>query len=219
MERAGRSRQGRDKGRKKRTERSRKSLSCWFKLGQGATDLEPKGQSGSSSQTSLVLRQGPRGSTLQHRRVRRQPETLGSGSSGLAPASVSPQHSTQTHGPLPSRSSFPSLGSHGHSQVLWRRPRRPRPEVALTRSLTFAVWSSARDGDAGSGPRAGLLGAGNHRVAVKKRANALPAGLAHGHEAWFLRGPAPAPFASLPGTRRRNDPGPACPAKLQMPAR
>ena len=129
MQRAGRSRQGRDKGRKKRTERSRKSLSCWFKLGQGATDLEPKGQSGSSSQTSLVLRQGPRGSTLQHRRVRRQPETLGSGSSGLAPASVSPQHSTQTHGPLPSRSSFPSLGSHGHSQVLWRRPRRPRPDV------------------------------------------------------------------------------------------
>lgn len=28
---------------KKRTERSRKSLSCWFRLGQGAADPERKG--------------------------------------------------------------------------------------------------------------------------------------------------------------------------------
>ena len=116
MERARQVKAGPRQG-KKRTERDRKSLSCWFKLCQGAADLEQKGHSGSSSQISLLSPGKAQGALCYSTGrfiVSLRPWALGG--SGLARASVSPQHSTRRHGPLSQRSGFPGLGSRGHSQ-------------------------------------------------------------------------------------------------------
>lgn len=88
----------------------------------------------------------------QQRPVCRPPVTTGFGRlrNGLGPASAPGTA-------LGNAGVFPKVRLHrlGQSRPLSagplrRRPRRPRPQVALTRSLRLVVWTCARDGNTGS---------------------------------------------------------------------